>query len=107
MLVEVTVEHIEVMKNDVVFLLSCRREDGKEFQLQFCEGLKNIKDIAKEAVNSGEDPKQAVKNHLLERVGKMCKENVEAEDEKDEQGNWKRTQEFIGKVFTINTDQVE
>ena len=105
MLVDVTVEHIQVMKNDVVFLLSCRREDGKEFDLQFCEGLKTIKEIAAQA-EPPETPAQAVKNYLLKRIGKLCKENVEADEEKDEQGNWKRAQDYIGKKFTIDTNLV-
>lgn len=96
MIVDVTVEHIEVIKQDVVFLLSCKREDGKQFSLQFCENLKELKGKTI----------QEIKNHLLQRVGKMVKENVEADTEIDEQGKWKHYQDYIGKVFTIDTNLV-
>lgn len=99
MIVDVTIKHIQVLGNpkSINLLIHCKTETGKEFEFQLSESLSFLK---------GKNLK-AIKEHLLKRVGKLIKENIESETEVDENGKWKLDKDFRGKVFRLDTSLIQ
>ena len=97
MIATLTVKHIQVMgrPKSVVIFLDCELENGEKFELQVSESLNVLKGKTQ----------SEVKEHLLAKVGRIIKDNIESEKELVN-GKWKYQDVLISKVFKIDTSLI-